>query len=450
MEEPDGAHLQLRYMTRFGCIGSRCEDHCCYDRRVDVDLNHYRRLVAAAQFSSAGVRSIIRDSLDVVPASKRKKTGKRFLIKHDKDRRCPFLDERRLCQLHKSFGHEMLPDACAIYPRRLRRVGDHVELSATPSCPELSRKLLLDADAVDVVPLAWADIQRPRIHGGMDPRDRRPFWNTALTVRDHVVPLLADPSISLEQRLFLTLWLSKRTNDILNKRRTSGGRGRVERELSMLRSPKVRGEIIARFEQLRTPASIAMMIVRAVVRPSPRGVREAWNRLVGGTVDSYTRLGDVVPGLEARVEVHDRAAADDSQRVQMTVGEVWAEYRRRRDAIRARLGDRADQYLRNYTIHNWFHRPPTETKDVLTYTLRYLALQACQKFLLYSDPAVSALLTEGADDDALRAALDARVVDVCYQLSRHLEHGALIEYLSKLLRRAGMFSMAGGVYLIRF
>lgn len=489
LDELDGQHTQLRYMTDFGCIGPDCEDHCCYGWRVDIDPDAYRKMMVAAQFSAKAIAPKLHASIKVIPGSKKKRTPTRYQIRHGEDERCPMLDERNLCELVKHFGEDMLSDVCALYPRKTKRVGDHIELSATPSCPELSRKLLLRADAVDVVPLDLDSLFRLRIQAGMDTRDIRPFYRATVEVRDLVVELLRDDATPLEDRLFLMLWFAKRTNDVLRKGpegkapagQTSksdaaeaegaspspdvaelGDLERVRREMGLLRDSRVRDEILKRFRQIETPASVALMVVRSMVRPNNRGsVRPNWNRLTSAIVDSYTRLREILPQSEDEAD-HDAAAADASDRTMMSFGEVWIEYKRRRDRIRARSAGRVDQYLRNYTIHNWLHRLPTESKDVLTYTLRYLAFQAVQKFVLYSSPnlqrvldeveerEVSGELSRDEGDRVFEDELDRTVVDAFYQLSRHIEHGQLINFLVKMLKTGTLFSMAGGVYLIRF
>lgn len=491
-DELDGQHTQLRYMTDFGCIGPDCEDHCCYGWRVDIDPDAYRKMMVAAQFSAKAIAPRLHAAIKVIPGSKKKKTPTRYQIRHGEDERCPMLDERNLCELVKHFGEDMLSDVCALYPRKTKRVGDHIELTATPSCPELSRKLLLRADAVDVVPLDVDSLFRLRLQGGMDTRDMRPFYRATVEVRDLVVELLRDDATPLEDRLFLMLWFAKRTNDVLRKgpegkASASGATARgdaarveaaaadadaaqppptrapeladlesVRREMGLLRDSRVREEILRRFRQIETPASVALMVVRSMVRPnSGGGVRPNWNRLTSSIVDSYTRLREILPQSQDEAD-HDRAASDASERVMMTFGEVWIEYKRRRDRVRARAAGRVDQYLRNYTIHNWMHRLPTESKDVLTYTLRYLAFQAVQKFVLYSSPNLQRVLDEieglpdAEGDRVFEDELDRTAVDAFYQLSRHIEHGQLINFLVKMLKAGTLFSMAGGVYLIRF
>ena len=45
--------------------------------------------------------------------------------------------ENGLCAIQQKYGEEMLSDACAMYPRISRDLGDFVVMTATISCPEI-------------------------------------------------------------------------------------------------------------------------------------------------------------------------------------------------------------------------------------------------------------------------------------------------------------------------
>lgn len=454
-EEFTGQHTQLRYMTRFGCIGPDCEDHCCYGWRVDINPAGYQKLLNASVLSSKPVASKIGAAIKVIPG--KGKTRTRYEFKHRKDDdTCPLMSEDRLCEVHGSFGHEMLPDVCAIYPRKLKRVGDHLELTATPSCPQLSRLIIASADAVDVVPLDLDDVERVKLQDAIDTRDVRPYFRLLVEVRDFVVELLRDERYSFEQRLFLMVWFAKRTADVLKKETRDYDPGPVHREMALLRNDSARAEICRRFEPLETPAALTLIMSRAIVRPG-RMTRGNWKKLTDEVIGSYSKLASILPTSDDAAD-HDRAASDaESRDVSMTTKEAWEAYQARRDRAREWVGDRFDRHLLNYTIHTWMHIQPTGAPDVLTYVMRLLAQQATQKFLVYGHPELAAALDEAdemSDHEAavahINEVLDALTVRVFYQVARHIEHGALIRYLAKLLEARQMFSLAGAVYLVRF
>ncbi len=72
----------------------------------------------------------------------------------DESGACPFLDGVGLCNVHKKMGAEALSHTCKSYPRQLRQFGTQHRRSLMLSCPEVSRQVLLNPDAmmVDVTP----------------------------------------------------------------------------------------------------------------------------------------------------------------------------------------------------------------------------------------------------------------------------------------------------------
>ncbi|MBL8785108.1 MAG: flagellin lysine-N-methylase [Deltaproteobacteria bacterium] len=453
--------LTMKYMNRFGCIGAACEENCCMDGwRIDVDRAHYDKLMAMAQFSAKPIARKFNATFIIVP-KKNKKEPERYIIKQFEGGGCSLFDDG-WCELHATFGYETLPHVCAFYPRKLKYVGETVELSATGSCPEVTRQIILHEDGVDLEPIDFSRVHRKVLQDGLDPRDTRPFFRTFIEVRGFVMELLREESLAWDERQFLMLWFSKRTTEVLSKAVPKADLSPVAREMELLRNPKVRHEITKRYAELQTPAALVLMVVRAIVRPKTKGiVRPKWNELTNGVINSYTRLAEMLPQSEDPAE-HDRQAEASLREPQhMTTIEVWAEYRRRRDRIRAipEVARTIDRCFKNYSIHTWFHRMPTEENDIITYTLRTLTQQSAMKFLLYSQvglqDAVSELEAAAPEE---REAVLAKVLDtvekatvnVFYQIARHVEHGLLIKWLAEMLRKMEMFSAAGGVYLIHF
>lgn len=454
-------NVTMKYMNRFGCIGDACEENCCLDGwRIDVDKAHYEKLMAMAQFSGKPIARRFKSTFIILPP-KKKKDPERYLLKQLDGGGCSLFNEG-WCDLHGTFGYEALPHVCAFYPRKLKYVGEQMELSATGSCPEVTRQIILHDDGVDLEPIDFSRVYRKVLQDGMDPRDTRPFFRTFVQVRDYVMKILRDESFAWDERQFLMLWFAKRTTEVLSKKNVDPDTSLVEREMAILDKPAVRAEIVKRYAALETPAALVPMIVRGIVRPKTKGIqRPNWNKLTGDVIASYERLREMLPTSDDPDE-HDRAAdVAARQPVPVSTLEVYLEYKRRRDRLHAvpAVKRRIDGFFRNYSLHTWFHRMPIEEQDIMTYTLRTLAQQCSMKFLLNSQLHLQDFVTawEKADDEA-RPAAEAALVDavekaavsVFYQLARHVEHGMLIKWLADMLRKMDMFSAAGGVYLIHF
>ena len=105
--------ITLRYMTRFACIGSDCEDDCCHGWRVDIDPGTYKKLEAALLLSRDEARRPLKAAIRAVPP-RRKRERPRYEIRMGEEGRCPLQRPDGLCHVQAHFGEGMLSD-CLLY-----------------------------------------------------------------------------------------------------------------------------------------------------------------------------------------------------------------------------------------------------------------------------------------------------------------------------------------------
>ncbi|MDE3015902.1 MAG: flagellin lysine-N-methylase [Pseudomonadota bacterium] len=123
--------LRARVLSRFTCLGDKCEDTCCRGWSMQVDaatLSHYKR-----------------DAPELLEAVEPAKETP-WIMRKDAGGVCVKL-EGGLCGIHKKYGETFLGDACYFYPRATRRLGDSIVMTATMSCPEIARLVLAGDDA---------------------------------------------------------------------------------------------------------------------------------------------------------------------------------------------------------------------------------------------------------------------------------------------------------------
>ncbi|MDQ3262799.1 MAG: flagellin lysine-N-methylase [Myxococcota bacterium] len=132
-----------RYLSQFRCLGEACPDTCCAGFTVLLDSSDLAR-VDSAIGSSRSLRA--RRQQAIHPED----DGEGAVASLKQGEACSFLDADRLCSLIKRRGQAGVPDACALYPRTLSYLADHVELRATAGCPEIARSLVTDPDALVV------------------------------------------------------------------------------------------------------------------------------------------------------------------------------------------------------------------------------------------------------------------------------------------------------------
>ncbi len=123
----------------FRCIGSACEDNCCYDWSIPVDRRTYEMYQTCGD---EGLRPQLRKLITIRPAGGIDQDYARINLVNNQ---CPLLHEG-LCSVHAGLGESYLPEACASFPRSAVIIDGVQENSLFLSCPEAARLILLDPD----------------------------------------------------------------------------------------------------------------------------------------------------------------------------------------------------------------------------------------------------------------------------------------------------------------
>lgn len=108
----------------FKCIAGACPDSCCQGWEVDADehsLAYYETLAGE-----------IRERIDSV-LDKDEYGNTVFRLTSNK--RCPFLNDGNLCDMHIAIGGEHTPFTCRTFPRFINDFGGTREMGISYSCP---------------------------------------------------------------------------------------------------------------------------------------------------------------------------------------------------------------------------------------------------------------------------------------------------------------------------
>ena len=138
--------LMPRYVERFRCLGSDCEDTCCASWSIHIDKKTYKayRQNTAPELSQLLAKNLVR--VEGAPTNAFYATVR----PEGENKQCPLM-QGGLCSIHKHFGETYISDLCFTYPRVSRTFNGQVEHALTLSCPEAARQALLAEDAFDFV-----------------------------------------------------------------------------------------------------------------------------------------------------------------------------------------------------------------------------------------------------------------------------------------------------------
>ena len=114
------------YYKDFKCIAGECPDSCCQGWEVDADeesLDYYKTLDLSLEIKQRIDRVLDKDEFN----------NTIFALAPKK--RCPFLNDDNLCDMHIAIGGEHTPFTCRTFPRFIHDFGGTREIGISFSCP---------------------------------------------------------------------------------------------------------------------------------------------------------------------------------------------------------------------------------------------------------------------------------------------------------------------------
>lgn len=182
------------YYKDFHCIGSPCKHNCCVGWGVDIDersFSKYNNVVGAF-----GER--LRHSMTIDDGC--------YTFKMNGER-CPFLNDKNLCDIYINMGEESLCMVCTEYPRFGTQYGDLLEKGLGFSCEEAGRLILSHKEKV-----IFNDCE----YFGESEETDEVLLNALLKSRDTIMQILQNRDFQIEQRIFLSLSYAKEIQGHIN------------------------------------------------------------------------------------------------------------------------------------------------------------------------------------------------------------------------------------------
>lgn len=206
------------YYKKFQCLAGACPATCCAGWQIVIDQKSLRRYRKAR--GSFGNR--IRNSVN----------WKEETFLQYEDRRCAFLNEENLCDMHIEAGPGMMCATCRKYPRHVEEFENEREITLSMSCPAVAEMILGKQEPVT---MRTAEDDREEEEEEFDF-----FLYSALQdCRDLMMKMLQDRSIPVHLRMAEVLALG---HDVQNRIRT-GKIFEIETVLERYRSPEAQNRL---------------------------------------------------------------------------------------------------------------------------------------------------------------------------------------------------------------
>lgn len=402
--------IALRLLTEFRCLADACEDPCCSNWTVLVDEGHYDRIRLALQRDHEADPSRPPPSVvqELPPPRRTRATFGHLQLAPNGD--CSLLGPDRLCTLQARHGEDHLPNVCAMYPRTLRRAPQALELSAEPSCPEVSRLLLLRPGAADLI-----EVDAALLHRGSQVADCRNLGPQAEyldPLRETLQALLDATDYPLQSRLFFATFFAGNVSNpmlALHDPRSAPAIAEARRHAV---DPAMQAALHERLQVgLRTVAP-ALTLVLSAIGTRVHHESGAFHRFVGQVWRSYVDE----PGSGVRVVEEDATHLT----IATSAPPLWDAYAARRARVEAVFGDFLSaafhRFARHYVFREWLFQSPTALVHLQALLLRIAVL----RFLLLSHPGAAAAAATGDE-----AALGRLLVEVSYSFARVVDHNTL-------------------------
>lgn len=122
-------NVKPTFYKNFKCIAGDCPDSCCQGWEVDADsdsLEYYKTLDNSLEIKKRIDSVLSKDEFD----------NTIFTLAPKK--RCPFLNDENLCDMHIAIGGEHTPYTCRTFPRFIYDFGATREIGISFSCPVAS------------------------------------------------------------------------------------------------------------------------------------------------------------------------------------------------------------------------------------------------------------------------------------------------------------------------
>ena len=129
-----------KYYKNFKCIAGECPDSCCQGWEVDADeesLEYYKTLPDSLEIKRRIDSVLDKDEFD------------NTIFRLAPKKRCPFLNDENLCDMHIAIGGEHTPQTCRYFPRFIYDFGGTREIGISFSCPVAADLIYHSEESLD-------------------------------------------------------------------------------------------------------------------------------------------------------------------------------------------------------------------------------------------------------------------------------------------------------------
>lgn len=206
-------YKQPRYYNEFKCIGGDCIATCCYGWSIIWEKKDVEKVKNAPNIS-AELKELCEEIF--VPQIGE---ADKFKIDLDNCGKCPCVTSEGLCRIQKELGAEYLSFICASYPRSAIGAPEVIYRYCYASCPEITRRLLNDKNAVELISCPKNDPGAVNVvNKSTDEAIAHPELKYRAELLDFFHELISDKKIPVETAMILGALAAQKLTEIVSRK----------------------------------------------------------------------------------------------------------------------------------------------------------------------------------------------------------------------------------------
>jgi len=124
------------YYNKFRCIADKCKHNCCIGWEIDIDENTLKFYKTLKTPLGRKIQSSIEGN------------EPHFIL--GENERCPFLNDKNLCDIITEYGEQSVCEICRLHPRFRNFYDDFAETGLGLCCEEAARIILSSTDKFQI------------------------------------------------------------------------------------------------------------------------------------------------------------------------------------------------------------------------------------------------------------------------------------------------------------
>lgn len=178
--------IKTNYYDTFRCSADQCSLTCCQEWRIGVDEDTFQKW-KGLKLNATHYEGEEQPEMSLSHRIENDSSGR--IITLNQDKKCPFLNKKKLCRLVLELGEEVLSETCTTFPRQINQFEDRTEYSLDTGCPVVVDLLNENLNAISFC------------------QEGEETSSELYTVRDMILTMIQDEQYALTERMMMIFYV---------------------------------------------------------------------------------------------------------------------------------------------------------------------------------------------------------------------------------------------------